>query len=62
MENIIEDIRPEDEVKVRRCLMCGDEFESSWAGERVCKRCRSSHNWRHGVGAASRPMGQATQR
>lgn len=33
----------------RKCLMCQDEFESSWSGERVCKRCKSSNTWRSGT-------------
>ena len=36
-------------VKVRRCLMCEDKFESTWAGERICKRCKSSNAWRAGA-------------
>ena len=34
--------------KIRRCLCCGDDFNSAWAGERVCKKCRSSARWRQG--------------
>ncbi len=34
--------------KIRRCLCCGEDFNSSWAGERVCKKCRSSARWRQG--------------
>ncbi|HMA15915.1 MAG: hypothetical protein ACM35H_11750 [Bacteroidota bacterium] len=34
--------------KSRRCLMCRDRFESSWPGERVCKRCKSTAAWREG--------------
>lgn len=34
--------------KTRRCLMCRDRFESSWPGERVCKRCKSTVAWREG--------------
>lgn len=34
--------------KFRRCLMCRDSFESSWAGERICKRCKSTAAWREG--------------
>jgi DnaJ-class molecular chaperone len=30
----------------RKCLMCRDTFDSAWAGERVCKRCKSSAAWR----------------
>lgn len=35
-------------VKLRRCLMCHNRFESSWPGERVCKRCKSTAAWREG--------------
>ncbi len=34
--------------KLRRCLVCSEDFPSAWAGERVCKRCRSSSQWRQG--------------
>ena len=36
------------EVKSRNCLKCENTFESSWPGERVCKRCKSSDSWRNG--------------
>jgi hypothetical protein len=36
------------EAKERRCLMCGETFQSEWAGERICRRCRSSAAWRQG--------------
>ena len=36
------------QAKVRSCLCCSEEFESAWAGERVCKKCRSSTRWRQG--------------
>jgi hypothetical protein len=38
----------EAEVKERRCLMCRETFDSAWAGERICRRCRSSAAWRRG--------------
>jgi len=28
--------------------MCRDRFESSWPGERICKRCKSTAAWREG--------------
>lgn len=34
--------------KERRCLMCHTTFDSSWAGERICRRCKSSANWQSG--------------
>jgi len=39
---------PTRQEKLRRCLSCGEDFPSAWAGERVCKRCRSSSRWRQG--------------
>ena len=36
------------EEKTRRCLMCNQSFESEWAGERVCRRCKSTEAWRRG--------------
>lgn len=43
-----EDLDVKHEEKTRACLVCGDDFVSAWAGERVCKRCRSSAAWRNG--------------
>ena len=43
--------------KVRPCLRCQHSFESEWAGERICARCKSSSAWRSGIpvrSAASR--------
>jgi len=37
-----------DEEKIRKCLMCGTPFPSAWAGERICRRCKSSARWRSG--------------
>lgn len=36
------------EPKGRCCLMCGDDFVSSWPGERVCRECKTKANWRDG--------------
>lgn len=35
-------------VKPRRCLLCGNSFPSEWAGERVCRKCKSTTAWRNG--------------
>lgn len=35
-------------IKSRSCLMCHKEFESAWAGERICKGCKSQAGWRNG--------------
>ena len=34
------------QAKTRRCLKCREPFVSAWAGERVCRKCKSSSNWR----------------
>jgi hypothetical protein len=34
--------------KRRKCLRCLEHFESQWAGERVCGRCKRSSTWRSG--------------
>ena len=39
-----------DEAMVRLCLKCREAFESHWAGERVCKTCKSRDEWRTGGG------------
>jgi hypothetical protein len=36
------------ETKPRLCLMCSTEFLSEWAGERICRKCKSSTKWRNG--------------
>ncbi|NIA70756.1 hypothetical protein HBA54_19330 [Pelagibius litoralis] len=38
---------PQDAV-IRSCLKCRDHFESTWPGERICKRCKSTAAWREG--------------
>lgn len=34
--------------KPRACLGCDTVFDSAWAGERICPRCRGSSAWRNG--------------
>ena len=34
------------EQKIRKCLICRSPFPSAWAGERVCRRCKSTTAWR----------------
>ena len=43
-----QDTDREDERKTRRCLVCTDSFLSEWAGERICRKCKSSSAWRTG--------------
>lgn len=46
-----------DAPKVRQCLRCQSDFESSWAGERICTRCKNSNAWRSNVPLQPRPTG-----
>jgi Zn finger protein HypA/HybF involved in hydrogenase expression len=39
----------EMDAKLRNCLCCQHAFESSWAGERICPKCKNSSAWRTGV-------------
>ena len=36
------------ERAIRRCLMCGADFESEGPQNRICRRCQSSQIWRDG--------------
>ena len=47
-ENNEAGLSPMHKEKTRRCLVCCEDFLSAWAGERVCKKCRSSTAWRQG--------------
>jgi hypothetical protein len=38
-----------DEPKMRNCLVCRTAFQSAWAGERVCRRCKATSAWRGGA-------------
>ncbi len=33
------------EAKTRKCLMCRNEFSSSWPGERICSNCKQTSAW-----------------
>lgn len=46
-----------DAPKIRQCLRCRSDFESAWAGERICSRCKSSNAWRSSVPLETRPTG-----
>lgn len=37
------------EEKTRQCLVCRSPFPSTWAGERICRGCKSKATWRSGV-------------
>ena len=36
------------EIKQRLCLMCEQPFESTWSGNRICSKCKSSTAYRLG--------------
>jgi hypothetical protein len=45
-----EDLGPQTHVqKTRKCLLCTEEFESEWIGERVCTKCKATSIWRSGA-------------
>lgn len=47
---------PADNVPRKRgCLSCSLPFQSQWAGERICKRCKSSAVWRDGTRTRTHP-------
>ena len=37
------------ETKTRACLKCREDFESEWAGERVCPKCKNGRVWRMAI-------------
>ena len=43
------EVQRESEEKTRECLICQSPFPSAWAGERICRRCKSSARWRSGA-------------
>jgi hypothetical protein len=38
-----------DAPKFRKCLKCRESFESEWAGQRVCGKCKKKTHWRSGA-------------
>lgn len=34
--------------RTRTCLRCRTDFQSEWAGERICRRCKGTSAWREG--------------
>jgi hypothetical protein len=43
------EIEQDIHVKTRACLICKKPFESEWAGERICRSCKSTAAWRNGA-------------
>lgn len=41
-----EELNRPGEEKTRKCLICKTPFQSAWAGERVCRRCKATSTWR----------------
>ena len=39
---------------LRRCLSCLSEFDSEWAGERICPHCKKKAGWREGDASVQR--------
>ena len=46
----------------RRCLHCKVVFDSAWAGERVCPRCKATMAWRNGASIGTSNFGQSPSR
>jgi hypothetical protein len=42
-------LRPSDLPRKRKCLMCKEDFQSEWSGERICQKCKKTAAWRSGV-------------
>jgi hypothetical protein len=38
---------------LRRCLACLLQFDSEWAGERICPLCKKKAGWREGDAAGN---------
>ena len=32
----------------RKCMMCGNNFKSSWIGNRICDACKLTEEWKTG--------------
>lgn len=37
-----------DREKTRPCMMCTKGFKSSWAGHRICDKCKKSRHYENG--------------
>lgn len=42
-------------TRSRNCLRCETSFQSEWAGERICHRCKSTAAWRAGTPVPAYP-------
>lgn len=46
----------------RTCLRCRTTFDSTWAGERICLRCKRASAWRIGVSTSATGSNQSHSR
>jgi hypothetical protein len=46
----------------RTCLSCKTAFDSAWAGERICARCKGTSAWRIGVSTSVTGSGHSQSR
>jgi len=42
-------VEQDTQVRTRACLICKKLFQSEWAGERICRSCKSTAAWRSGA-------------
>jgi uncharacterized paraquat-inducible protein A len=42
-------------TKIRQCLKCKTTFQSEWAGDRICSRCKRKASWRQSGPLTSSP-------
>ena len=46
----------------RICLSCKTRFDSAWAGERICVRCKGTTAWRTGASVSVTGSNQSQSR
>lgn len=46
----------------RTCLSCKTTFDSAWAGERICTRCKGTSAWRTGASTSVSGSSQSQSR
>ena len=46
----------------RICLSCKSTFDSAWAGERICTRCKGTTAWRTGASVSMTGSNQSQSR
>jgi hypothetical protein len=42
-------VEQDTQARTRACLICKKHFQSEWAGERICRPCKSTAAWRSGA-------------